>query len=62
MLLQATISTNPWCVVGDLNIITAVDDILVEVPYNTKKSIDSIAVIEACVLLDICFSGHKFTW
>ena len=26
------------------------------------KSMDFIAVIEACGLLDFCFIGHKFTW
>ena len=32
-----------------------------EVPYNIRKSMDFIAVIEACGFLDIGFSGKKFT-
>ena len=31
-------------------------------PYKMRKSIDFINVIEACGILDIGFSGQKFTW
>nr|XP_019067280.1 uncharacterized protein LOC109119268 [Solanum lycopersicum] len=59
---HASIITNPWCAVGDYNVISDVDEKLGGLPYNMRKSMDFIAVIEACGLVDIGFSGHKFTW
>ncbi|KAH0674028.1 hypothetical protein KY284_025115 [Solanum tuberosum] len=32
------------------------------VPYNMRKSLEFIAVIEFCGLIDLGFSGQKFTW
>ena len=33
-----------------------------EETYKMRISMDFIALIEACGLVDIGFSGHKFTW
>ena len=62
MIQQATLNDNPCCIVGDLNVITSVEEKHGGVPYNMRKSIDFIAVIAACGLLDISFSGQNFTW
>ncbi|XP_069145909.1 uncharacterized protein [Solanum lycopersicum] len=62
LLYHASVNTNPWCAVGDYNVITDVGEKLGGLPYNMRKSLDFIAVIEACGLADIGFSGHKFTW
>ncbi|WMV32724.1 hypothetical protein MTR67_026109 [Solanum verrucosum] len=63
MLHHATTKTNsPWCTVGDFNVITSTDEKLGGVPYNMRKSLEFIAVIEACGLMDLGFSGQKFTW
>ena len=62
MLYQATCNTKPWCAIGDFNVITAIEEQLGGVPYHMRKSMDVLTVIEGCGLLDICFSGHKFTW
>ncbi|XP_069154435.1 uncharacterized protein [Solanum lycopersicum] len=62
LLHHASVSTNPWCAVGDYNVISDVEEKLGGLPYNMKKSMDFIAVIEACGLIDIGFSGHRFTW
>ncbi|XP_015084240.1 uncharacterized protein LOC107027651 [Solanum pennellii] len=62
MIKQDTLNDNPWCTVGDFNVITSVEEKLGGLPYNMRKSMDFIAVIEACGLLDIGFCGHKFTW
>ncbi|XP_015159877.1 uncharacterized protein [Solanum tuberosum] len=63
MLYHATATTNsPWCAVGDYNVITSIDEKLGGVPYNMRKSLEFIALIEACGLMDLGFSGQKFTW
>ncbi|KAH0684447.1 hypothetical protein KY289_022199 [Solanum tuberosum] len=62
MMHHAAENTNPWCSVGDYNVITAIEEKLGGVPYNMRKSLEFIAVIEACGLLDLGFSGQKFTW
>ncbi|KAH0712277.1 hypothetical protein KY289_008236 [Solanum tuberosum] len=63
MLQQANDTANsPWCAVGDYNVITSMDEKLGGVPYNMRKSLEFIAVIEACGLMDLGFSGQKFTW
>ncbi|XP_069152841.1 uncharacterized protein [Solanum lycopersicum] len=62
ILLQANEDTKSWCAVGDFNVIRAVEEKLGGAPYNMRKSMDFIAVIEACGLVGIGFSGHKFTW
>ena len=62
LLHHTSVSTNPWCAVGDYNVISNVDETLGGLPYNMRKSIDFIAIIEACGLVDIGFSGHRFTW
>ena len=61
-LIHHSININPWCAVGDYNVITDVEEKLGGLPYNMKKSMDFIATIEACGLMDIGFSGHKYTW
>ena len=62
MIQQTTVNDNPWCTVGDFNVITFVEEKLRGVVYHMRIRIDFIAIIEACGLLDIGFSGHKFTW
>ncbi|XP_069151882.1 uncharacterized protein [Solanum lycopersicum] len=62
MIQQASLNENPWCTIGDFNVITSVEEELGEEHYNMGKSMDFIEVIEACGLLDFCFIGHKFTW
>ncbi|KAK6780088.1 hypothetical protein RDI58_022272 [Solanum bulbocastanum] len=52
----------PWCTVGDFNVITDADEKLGGCVYNMKKSLEFIGVIEACGLMDLGFSGPKFTW
>ena len=32
------------------------------IPYNMRKSLEFISVIEACGLMDLGFNGPKFTW
>ncbi|XP_015158404.1 uncharacterized protein [Solanum tuberosum] len=62
MLQHAVVNTNPWCSVGDYNVITSIEEKLGGVPYNMRKSLEFIVVIEACGLMDLGFSGQKFTW
>lgn len=53
---------HPWCVVGDFNVITSIEEKMEGIPYNMKKIMESIAVIEGCRLVDLCFTGPKFAW
>ncbi|XP_049399716.1 uncharacterized protein LOC125863741 [Solanum stenotomum] len=62
MLHQSADIVRPWCSVGDYNVITSIEEKLGGVPYNMRKSLEFIAVIEACGLIDLGFSGQKFTW
>ncbi|WMV30203.1 hypothetical protein MTR67_023588 [Solanum verrucosum] len=57
-----TRDATPWCTVGDFNVITNTDEKLGGIPYNMKKSIEFIGVIEACGLMDLGFNGPRFTW
>ncbi|KAH0714942.1 hypothetical protein KY284_007847 [Solanum tuberosum] len=52
----------PWCTVGDFNVITDLDEKLSGIPYNMRKSLEFIGVIEACGLMDLRFNGPKFSW
>ncbi|XP_049399717.1 uncharacterized protein LOC125863742 [Solanum stenotomum] len=60
--LADTKDTFPWCTVGDFNVITDIDEKLGGIPYNMRKSLDFIGVIEACGLMDLGFNGPRFTW
>ncbi|KAG5580317.1 hypothetical protein H5410_050944 [Solanum commersonii] len=62
MLYQDAETNKPWCSVGDYNVITSIEEKLGGVPYNMRKSLEFIAIIEACGLMDLGFSGQKFTW
>ncbi|XP_049348973.1 uncharacterized protein LOC125813527 [Solanum verrucosum] len=39
-----------------------IDEKLGGIPYNMRKSIEFIGIIEACGLMDLGFNGPKFTW
>ncbi|XP_049391547.1 uncharacterized protein LOC125855953 [Solanum stenotomum] len=60
--LADTNNTIPWCTVGDFNVITDIDEKLGGIPYNMRKRLEFIGVIEACGLMDLGFNGPKFTW
>lgn len=61
MIQQAEGDKEPWCYVGDFNVINAIYDKLGGVPYNMRRVLDFIYVVEVCGLVDIGFSGQKFT-
>lgn len=42
--------------------ITTTEDKKGSIPYNMKKSLEFISVIDCCGLIDLGFSGYKFTW
>ncbi|KAH0772311.1 hypothetical protein KY290_016292 [Solanum tuberosum] len=62
MIFRAAESNKPWCSVGDYNVITSIEEKLGGVPYNMRKSLEFVAVIEACGLVDLGFNGQKYTW
>lgn len=51
----------PWVCGGDFNVITNKEEKLGGIPYNIIKNLEFIGVIEACGLMDLGFSGPKFT-
>ncbi|KAG5615000.1 hypothetical protein H5410_014824 [Solanum commersonii] len=51
--LADTKDTIPWCAVGDFNVITDTDEKLGGIPYDMRKSLEFIRVIEACGLMDL---------
>ncbi|XP_016452551.2 uncharacterized protein LOC107777087 [Nicotiana tabacum] len=60
--LKSTTSTVCWCVIGDFNVITFMGEKIGGIPYQMKKSIDFINMIEECVLIDLGFYGPRYTW
>lgn len=44
------------------NVINDIDEKLGGIPYIMRKSPELIEVIEACGIINLCFSGKKFTW
>ena len=61
MIQQRTFNENPCCTIGYFNVITFVEEKFGGVPYNLRKSMDFIAVVEVCGHLDVGFSCNKFT-
>ncbi|XP_015159800.1 uncharacterized protein [Solanum tuberosum] len=61
MLNIAADNNKPWCSVGDYYVITNIEEKLGGVPYNMRKILEFITMIEACGLLDLGFSGQKYT-
>lgn len=52
----------PWCVSGDFNCITEAQEKERGLPHKHQKSIPFINCIPDCDLVDMNFSGSKFTW
>lgn len=52
----------PWCVGGDFNIIIDLDEKLGGNPHRAYKSLDFISTMESCGLMDIGFTGLRYTW
>ncbi|XP_055822053.1 uncharacterized protein LOC129890541 [Solanum dulcamara] len=61
-MLQFSDREEPWCTIGDFNVITHVEEKMGGQPYNMNKSFEFISVIEACGLTDLGFHGQQFTW
>ncbi|KAH0737915.1 hypothetical protein KY290_036620 [Solanum tuberosum] len=61
MIFRTAESNKPWCSVGDYNVITSIEEKLGGVPYNMRKSLEFVAVIEAYGLVDLGFNGQKYT-
>ena len=59
MLQQAEVIDKLSCSVGDYNVITSTEKKLGGIPYDIKKILDFIAIIEAYDLMDMGFSGQK---
>jgi len=51
-----------WCIIGDFNVITFIEEKMGGLPYNINKSFEFIEVIEACGLTDLEYTGLPFTW
>ena len=48
--------------VGGYNVLTNADGNFWGVPYNIRKSMNFIAIIQACGIIDIRFRCKKFSW
>ncbi|XP_060202876.1 uncharacterized protein LOC132631305 [Lycium barbarum] len=52
----------PWCIGGDFNVIMDPKEKCGGNPYRASKSLDFISIMEACGLMNIGFTGPRFTW
>ena len=55
IIQQPTLNDNPLCAVNEFNVITSVERKHRGVPYNMRKSMDFIAVIEAMAFWTLLF-------
>ena len=62
VMLKRSESMNPWCVLGDFNVITSTSEKLGGRDYNINKSLEFISIIEACGLVDMGYYGQNYTW
>ncbi len=62
VMLKRSESRNPWCVLGDFNVITSISEKLGGRDYNINKSLEFISIIEACGLIDMGYKGQNYTW
>ncbi|XP_019258738.1 PREDICTED: uncharacterized protein LOC109236955 [Nicotiana attenuata] len=52
----------PWCIGGDFNIIMDPTEKLGGNPHRAYRSLDFISTMESCGLMDIGFTGPRYTW
>ncbi|XP_016494260.2 uncharacterized protein LOC107813500 [Nicotiana tabacum] len=60
--LKSTSCSVPWCVIGDFNVIASVEEKIGGLPYQMKKYIDFLSMIEDYGLVDLGFYGPRYTW
>ena len=61
-MLKWSATRYPWCIIGNFNFISSIDEKLGGKDYNITKSLEFISIIEACGLLDLGYSGQNYTW
>ncbi|XP_070004598.1 uncharacterized protein [Nicotiana sylvestris] len=52
----------PWCVIGYFNVIASVEEQIGGIPYQMKKSIEFLSMVDECGLVDLGFNGQRYTW
>ncbi|XP_019224556.1 PREDICTED: uncharacterized protein LOC109206213 [Nicotiana attenuata] len=60
--LKSTSCSVPWCVIGEFNVIASFEEKFGGLPYQMKRSIDFLGMIEDCGLVDLGFYGPRYTW
>ncbi|XP_070046797.1 uncharacterized protein [Nicotiana tomentosiformis] len=53
--------TIPWCVIGDFNMITSIEEKVGGLLYQMNKNQEFLSMIEDCCLVDLGFYGNRFT-
>ncbi|OIT19367.1 hypothetical protein A4A49_42072, partial [Nicotiana attenuata] len=59
---KALATSTPWCVTGDFNVITSIEEKIGGIPYHINKSLELISMIEDCGLTDLGYYGPRCTW
>ncbi|OIS96896.1 hypothetical protein A4A49_01939 [Nicotiana attenuata] len=59
---KALATSTPWCVIGDFNVITSIEEKIGCIPYQINKSLEFISMIEDCGLTDLGYYGPRCTW
>ena len=61
-MLKWAETSDPWCIIGDFNVIASTQEKLGGRAYNISKSLEFISIIEACGLVDMGYTGQDYTW
>ncbi|XP_019225728.1 PREDICTED: uncharacterized protein LOC109207293 [Nicotiana attenuata] len=55
-------SNTSWCVIGDFNVISSIEEKIGGIPYQINKSLDFLSMIDDCGLTDLGYYGPRYTW
>ncbi|XP_059290764.1 uncharacterized protein LOC132044295 [Lycium ferocissimum] len=62
MVELATQQDLPWIIGGDFNVIVSDEEKQGGLPVSSNETLDFSTCIQSCGLIDVGFTGRKFTW
>lgn len=62
LTLRSSTCSVSWCVIGEFNFIASMEEEIGGIPFQLKKTIEFLSMIEDCGLVDLGFYGPRYTW